>query len=344
MKSLFVTLRGLVAAKLFVASLLLLASVAPLQAVTIETVPVGYAGNAPDVDYGVGQFGAVPYDFRIGTYEVTNAQFVEFLNAKNGLGFFATLMDANSNMRAGIVRTGFPGPITYSVAPNFADKPVAGVSWMTAIRFANWMHNGQGNGDTENGAYTIPADTPDAIITRNPGATWFLPSEDEWYKAAYYQPAALGGDTDNYWLYPTRSNAAPTAATADASGNVSNPGVNVANYLQQANWNGTASGNVTTVGGAGPASSSFFGTSDQGGNVQEWTEGVRVHPSQGILRNKRGGSWAFFSMVASVRDFNSQNTNAVAQGFRLATIPEPSTCALAAFGAIGLLTFRRRKS
>jgi formylglycine-generating enzyme required for sulfatase activity len=327
---------------LFVASMLLLTSVAPLRAVTIETVPVGYAGNAPDVDYGNGQFGAVAYDYRIGTYEVTNAQFVEFLNAKGGMGYSVSLMDAAASMHGGIVRSGSPGNITYSVAPNFADKPVAGVCWFTAIRFANWMHNGQGNGDTENGAYTIPANLsgPFNLITRNPGATWFLPSEDEWYKAAYYQPAALGGDSDSYWLYATRSNDDPTAATADVAGNVSNPGVNVANGWRQANWNGSSSGNVTTVGSAGPASASFFGTSDQSGNVREWTEGL--HPLFFDAMVTRGGSWLAGPGAASAQTYGGQTTSSPAQGFRLATIPEPSTYALAAIGVMGLLALRRR--
>ena len=42
---------------------------------------------------------------------------------------------------------------------------------------------------------------------------WLVPSEDEWYKAAYYQPAAKGGDSDGYWAYPTRTNSLPSVAT-----------------------------------------------------------------------------------------------------------------------------------
>ncbi len=79
------------------------------------------------------------------------------------------------------------------------DKPVNYVSWYDSIRFANWLNNGQGTGDTETGAYTLLGGTPTpsngVSITRNAGATWFLPSEDEWYKAAYHQPAAQGGDS-----------------------------------------------------------------------------------------------------------------------------------------------------
>jgi formylglycine-generating enzyme len=310
------------------------------MAVSIETVPVGYAGNAADVDYGEGQFGAVAYDYQIGKYEVTNAQFVEFLNAKGGVGF-AGPMEAAQSLRGGIVLSGQPGSFTYSVAANFADKPIIGVSALTAIRFANWMHNGQGNGDTETGAYTIPANLTDqTAIPRNPGARWFLPSENEWYKAAYYQPAAQGGDADDYWLYATRSNDAPDAATADAVGNISNSGSNLANYAQWANWNGTTSGNVTTVGSAGPASAGFFGTYDQAGNVYEWTEGR--HPLFGDSQVRRGGSWAFGVGAASDQDYGTWQTTQQWYGFRLATVPEPSTYVLAALGFAAVLLARRR--
>ena len=66
---------------------------------------------------------------------------------------------------------------------------------------------------------------------------------------------------------PTQSNTAPSLATADTSGNVSNAGANVANYNYGADWNGQ-DGNVTTVGSAG--ANNFYGTADMNGNVYEW--------------------------------------------------------------------------
>ena len=92
----------------------------------------------------------------------------------------------------------------------------------------------------------------------------------------------------------------PTIATANAVGDISNPGANVANYDRGADWNGQ-DGNVTTVGSAGPLSASFYGTFDQGGNVWEWNEAViGVCLSRGL----RGGGWNFSadSLAASARD------------------------------------------
>ncbi|MCX6875294.1 MAG: choice-of-anchor D domain-containing protein [Verrucomicrobia bacterium] len=103
-------------------------------------------------------------------------------------------------------------------------------------------------------------------------------------KAAYYDPG-LGG----YWLYATRNNSVPTVATANATGDISNPGANVANHTQGAVWNGLT-GNVTTVGSAGAASASYSGTCDQSGNVWEWTDYLNAG-SPTYPRQLRGGGW-----------------------------------------------------
>jgi hypothetical protein len=214
------------------------------------------------------------------------------------------------------------------------DKPVNFVGWYDAIRFANWLHNGQGSGDTETGAYTLG--TLDAVgeplngagITRNAGATWFLTSEDEWYKAAYYDPTLSGGSGD-YWDYATQSNSAPTVATANSVGDISNPGVNVANYNQGADWN-SVDGNLTTVGSAGPLSESYYGTSDQSGNVWEWNEAIISGSSRGL----RGGGLSniFGGLLASVREDEFPTAELANMGFRVATVPEPATLMLAGLG------------
>lgn len=316
--------------------------------ITIDTVLVGNPGNSPDQEYFAnGQFGAVAYNYRIGTYEVTNGQYTAFLNEKaksDPLGLYDPWMGITA--RGGITRSGLDGAFTYATKPDMTDKPVNWVSWYDAIRFANWLHNGQGVGDTESGAYTILGGTPtpsNALsITRNPGATWFLTSEDEWYKAAYHHPTSQGGDADDYWLYPTRSNSAPALAAADTVGNISNPGANIANYGFGTDWNGQ-DGNVTSVGSAGPLSYSFYGTADQGGNAYEWIEAMI--DSSGALR---GGGWhsIFTALQASIRSGGNPTGGADFVGFRVATIeavPEPSSIALASMGLFGVLLWAVRR-
>lgn len=326
------------------ACIALAVSTAP-AAVSIDWVTVGNAGNAADpLNSGtVPGIGAVSYAYRISKYEVTNAQYAEFLNAvavSDPYGLYNTNM--NSNAVGGITRSGTSGSYTYAVKTNMGNKPVNYVSWYDAARFTNWLTNGQGSGSTETGAYTLTSVSTLSAITRDlsdPDQV-FLPTENEWYKAAYHQPAAQGGDSDDYWLYPTRSNSMPTAATATATGDIANPGTNVVNYNLEADWN-SQDGNVTTSGSAGPNSRSYYGTADQGGNVWEWNETLI-----GAQRGIRGASW--FSPEFSLRSENrgsgtptSENDNRV--GFRVAApIPEPASAALLALGA-GIALVRRRR-
>jgi len=152
------------------------------------------------------------------------------------------------------------------------------VSIIDAMRFCNWVHNGAlPGGDTEDGAYTLigggvsPSNA--ATVTRNPGAKVCLPTEDEWYKAAYYQPSSQGGDSDSYWEYPTMSNVVPTKENPPG-------GNNSANYGRV--LRGPA------VVGMYSNSPSYYGTFDQAGNAFEWTE--TIDPSSN-WRVWRGGDW-----------------------------------------------------
>ena len=178
---------------------------------SLEMVPVGNPGNPAD-DTG---YGSVDYAYRIGKYEVTTAQYVQFLNAKGKSdphGLYSIRMTRRGRGPGGmagcmIERSGTDGNYTYSVPSEYANRPVNWVSFWSACRFANWLHNGQGDGDTETGAYTLTG-AKDRTIRRNPDARYFVPSEDEWYKGAYYDPAKQG--VGGYWQYPTRSDMKPS--------------------------------------------------------------------------------------------------------------------------------------
>ncbi len=227
--------------------------------ITISTVTIGNPGNAPDPTTG---YGSVAYAYNIGRTEVTNAQYAAFLNAKAASDPFNLYNTNMAGTFGGITRSGSAGSYTYATVSGRANNPVNDVSFWDACRFANWLHNGQGSGDTESGAYTL---TPNGIanntVTRNAGAVWAVTSEDEWYKAAYHQPASEGGDADNYWLFPTSSNSEPTTAEANF---------------------GDAIGNTTPV---GAYAANFYGTFDMGGNVFEWNESS----SSGSDRRVQGG-------------------------------------------------------
>ncbi len=273
-------------------------------------------------------FGAVGYSFNISTYDVTNSQYVEFLNAKDPDGT-SPLQLYNSNMSnatfGGISFNNLnPAGSMYGVVSGRENLPVNYATWYDAVRFANWLGNGQGNGDTETGAYTLLGGTATPTngnsITRNAGATVFLPSESEWYKAAYYNPV-----TSSYFLYPTSSTSparrAPTA---------------LANHANFAN----AVGNLTDV-GAYSGTTSPYGAFDMGGNVFQWNEALISGSNRGL----RGGSFNSISnfLRSSFRDFIDPTNELNFVGFRVASIsvPEPSTGLLAVL-ACGLMWWKKK--
>lgn len=304
--------------------------------VTIDWVTVGDIGNAADST----GYGSVAYEYQISKYEVTNAQYAEFLNAVAATdtnGLYNSSM--GSDPRSGIIRSGVSGSYTYSLKADMGDKPVNYVGFSDALRFSNWMHNGQGGGSTESGAYDM-TQSASTVIHGGSASVW-IPTENEWYKAAYYQPVGAGGPSDSYWLYPTGSDTVPTIATAGTTGIIGNPGANVANYDYGADWN-AVDGNVTTVGSAGSLSASFWGTFDQGGNVYEWNE-KDVVPG---FRGSRGSSFLGEEsyLRASFSGSAHPTTEWRSMGFRLASsaVPEPSRVMLLLAGACSLLVRRRR--
>src|SRR6185436_9218324 len=116
------------------------------------------AGNSPDPSTGKG---AVGYDFRIGKFEINNRQYAAFLNAVAGEdphSLYATNM--MTDVHGGIIRSGVPGEYLYTVKPDMEHFPAVWVTFPSALRFCNWLHNGQPTGPqdastTEDGAYTM---------------------------------------------------------------------------------------------------------------------------------------------------------------------------------------------
>ena len=259
------------------AAVVVLACVSGAQALDMEWVTVGDPGNWGD-HLGRG-YGGVAYTYNIGKYEVTNSQYAEFLNAVAGEdphGLYNETMGdpapGDYTGYGGIARSGSSPNYSYSAIQGRENKPVNYVDWYDTLRFANWMHNGQG-GDTEDGAYDMSLG---ASVVRKPGALVFLPSEDEWYKAAYCKGGVTSG---KYWLYPTQSDTRPTAEAP--------PGTDVNNGSANYDW---AVGDLTDVGAyTAKPSDSAYGTFDQGGNLWEWNEADRGR--DGSRRILRGGAF-----------------------------------------------------
>ena len=235
--------------------LLLAASVAA-QAAPPATVPVGKPGNAADST----GYGAVAYDYRIGKFEVTNEEYCAFLNGAAKTDSYELYDGRMGEQYGGILRSGEAGSFTYSAKDGMAKKPVNWVTWLSCVRYANWLSNGGGSGDTESGSYTIKWGqvTPPNHAALAAGKTlkWALASENEWYKAAYFDAEKPGGA--GYWPYACKGGSAPACNL-----NTDTP-TEVGQFKVPSPW----------------------GTFDQNGNVWEYNETM-----SGDKVGLRGGSF-----------------------------------------------------
>ncbi|MCE2875822.1 MAG: formylglycine-generating enzyme family protein [Planctomycetaceae bacterium] len=284
-----------------------------LATTVLDTVSIGYIGNIPDATTG---FGRVGYRYEIGKYEVTNAQYAAFLNAVAATDTHGLYNTSMASGYGGITRSGTGGSYTYSAVSGRENAAVVYTDFYDACRFTNWLHNGQlaggaGAASTETGSYTM---STGAFVTRNAGATWVIPSENEWYKAAYYQQVTQGGDADSYWLYGTGTNVMQTS---------------------WANYSGSGVGRTRNV---GSYAANFHGLFDMAGNASEFTDTI-----DGTGRIMRGGSFAFgaSTLEATNRSTANPTNEYLAWGFRVALVPGPSGAALLALSALGA---RRRKN
>ena len=302
--------------------------------VIIDYVTVGNSGNAADPATG-SLYGAVAYDYQIAKNETTIDQYAEFLNAaakSDPYSLYSTNM--TTSYINGISRSGISGSYSYAVNPGSANKPITIVSWFDAARFCNWMHNGQGSGSTETGAYTLNG-AMSGIYLKSPNATVWIPSENEWYKAAYYD--ATKGGTGGYWPYPTQRNSMTTNDIGVAG---------AANYTDAKGYavygSGAGPWGITDVGAYGANSDSFYGTNDQGGNVWEWNDTI----VSGALRGMRGGAWNNLAnddfLTSSYSSQRVPSGEYAFLGFRVATIPEPG-CVVLTLLASGVLVTRRKR-
>ena len=231
---------------------------------------VGDAGNAPanpaDFPFYVpAGLGAVNYDFRMATTEVTYGQWFQFVQAYTSVYPNAPFDPALTGDF--IVRHGTTAPYTWTMAPE-ADPYPASVGWNYAAIYANWLCNGKAvtAAAFSSGAYDVSRfyPSPDVQLNHTPGAQFWLASINEWSKAMYYDPNKHGPGLPGYWTYETRSDTVPVGGPPGTPGAQTGAG----NYVNDPNNDAR----LYPV-GSYPNAASPWGMLDGSGGVQEWTEG-----------------------------------------------------------------------
>jgi hypothetical protein len=290
---------------------------------SIDFVHIGNPGNAGNTTLSYSNVGRVDYAYNIGKFEISREVLAK-ANSAGGLGI--PLVDMS----------GFGG--------NTPFIPATGNYWTEAARFVNWLNLSSGN----SAAYKFTGSSFSLWNSgdigfnpqnpyRNTQAKYFLPSLDEWYKAAYYDPNK--SSTGGFWKFATGSDNAPTAVSG---GDLQGTAVYNQPYFSNP-------ADVTNAGGL-----SAYGTMAQSGNAWEWIETAYDGVNDSALedRFRLGGSWGSDGIGSELLSSDSYNyypsevpdvSRNVAIGFRVASVPEPSSLSLLLAGGVVALA-RRRKS
>ena len=290
------------------------------------------------------EFGRVDYTYRIATTEVTGRQWHEFVQA------YAPFVDPNfvefrgfngaASEFLGYDNNGTP---VYRLNDLRADVAATEISWRFAARFVNWLHNGKPTGQTvtrdafERGAYdtsTFFTDPKTGVFTdqrrRSDGARFWIPSVDEWVKAAYFDPNRYGPGQAGYWRYPISQNTPPTPGLPGQPGAQSAAGLGTPPQLINS--------------GSYPDVRSPWGLLDTSGGALEWCEDA--NPFGATTRLLRG-SWDFAGGLSGFEQLYDTlswppNEPLLYAGLRIASaVPAPGP-AIVLFAGGGAIFYRRR--
>ncbi|MFM9957692.1 MAG: SUMF1/EgtB/PvdO family nonheme iron enzyme [Phycisphaerales bacterium] len=285
------------------------------------------AGNAPYryTDPGLGEraIGRVDHDYYIRTTEITGGEWFEFVNAAKryvptnaqlGSTFIGeyTTWDLHSD-----------GTVTHYLNDVGINRPIT-TAWRYAAMYCNWLHNNKGTDISSflTGAYTLDGTTNYELpfAAREPGARYWLPSEDEWAKAAYFDLGRDGPNQPGYWQYPNGTST-PLIPGQPETGAQTSGGVLLSFEFP-----------LRPEVGAYPETVSPWGLLDVSGGPREWTDsasysGGLVGDWQGYLQlGSRYGDLGITDVTDRLGHYSSTHSNSASNGIRLASsVPSVGT-------------------
>ncbi len=266
--------------------------------------------------------GQVDHEYRISRTEVAHSQWEEFANAylqafpaapatPELLGFGMTV-DSNR--------------VVHTANPMNLQSPTQ-MSWRMAARYCNWLTNDKSPEPSafESGAYDASTFTQNSDgtfndqIAHSPGALFWIPTVDEWTKAAYYDPDRYGPGLEGYWTSPNGTNE-PLITGLPQNGGQTNAGTD----FPQLSYS-LAVGSYVDV-------QSPWGLFDVSGGVSEWTEtSLSEDPrNRWVLGSHVRQSLPFWADAPDALTVLVLPTTNPSPGLRLASaIPAPGTIIIA---------------
>jgi sulfatase modifying factor 1 len=309
-----------------------MASAAP-GADGFDWATIGAVGNAAYSGPSANGRGRVDYQYKISKLEITTTQWLEFTNT------FSTQTNQFHFTDLGPVFWGASFDPTYSGPgtryrlrpgdPNAGMRPVAGIAWRDAARYCNWLHNGKSSSlsSLTTGAYDTTTFGGDAntgytgALTHLPGAKYWIPTLDEWLKAAYYDPDRFGKGSGGWWEYTNRSNqegvsGVPGVGTTSAE-------LILPNFGQYAIPLGAYTGSVSP-----------WGLLDTSGGAREWTEELTELDGFRFAGGSGAGDSKFLEQIGAFLTDDPEGVTL--NGLRIASaIPNVSTVSLLVIVAFG---------
>ncbi|MBY0263411.1 MAG: formylglycine-generating enzyme family protein, partial [Phycisphaerales bacterium] len=284
--------------------------------------------------------------------EVSTSQWVEFFNA--------ALDRPSSDRLPFVVAPNFWGataaaPVNsggrrFQAVPGGGLSPVGNISWRMAAMYCNWLHNNKrtdrdaflsGAYDVSTFGFSGVAFTDQAA--RSPGARFFIPTWDEWLKAAHYDPNKGGQDQGGWWAYSTTSDTAPVGGPPAGF-----PGTTAPAGQVNAGWRDANGTQYSVPLGAYANVQSPWGLLDAAGGTSEWTEEVLGGaPGDPLNRVYEGSWWTDGPLIADgIWSMGSQfpNVSTFDLGFRIASVvPAPGVGTVCFLGACWMARKQRRR-